>query len=192
MTDTQPSAADDLSGTTWTDRYRRTVHVIGPAVDSPFGSDRWYVRYEESDRSTAAEGLIRSWTRVPEDEPAVTGNAYADPDRAHDDISPAVLGLGRETGCSCIDVAGDSARCLIHEQIELQRIIEGEPAQTPLAAVLDAAATYAAPWANPGAQRVARQVCIGRIEAALDRCNEVGVTNLVFELAFRLALRDQP
>ena len=62
---------------------------------------------------------------------------------------------------------------------------------SPLAAVLDAAAVYAAPWASPEAQRVSRQVCFDQIDAALAYCNEVGVANLVFELAFRLALRDQ-
>ena len=64
-------------------------------------------------------------------------------------------------------------------------------ALTPLAAVLDAAATYAAPWASPEAQRVARQTCVDQIDAALDRCGPDGASNLVFELAFRLALRDQ-
>jgi hypothetical protein len=68
---------------------------------------------------------------------------------------------------------------------------DGHPIETstPLNAVMDAAATYAA--AEPGARRVARQVCVDQITAALDRCDEVNVPHLVFDLAFRLALRDQ-
>jgi len=108
MTDTQPSAADDLSGTTWTDRYRRTIHVIGPAVDSPFGSDRWYVRYEESDRSTAAEGLIRSWTRVYDAEPG------------EDD--PNVAPTGPELQRNWLRVAAEQAA-----------MRAAEPAEVPLA-----------------------------------------------------------
>ena len=58
---------------------------------------------------------------------------------------------------------------------------------TPLNAVMDAAATYAA--ADPGARRMARQVCLDQIKAALDRCDEINVPYLVFDLAFMLALR---
>jgi hypothetical protein len=59
---------------------------------------------------------------------------------------------------------------------------------TPLSDVMDAAATYAA--VEPGRAGVARQVCVDQITAALDRCDEVNVPYLVFDLAFMLALRD--
>ena len=75
---------------------------------------------------------------------------------------------------------------------------QSAPAPSPLAAVLDAAAVYAAApvwsYAPPTVETfaAAKQVCMAEIEAALGRCGADGVPQLVFELAFRLALRDQP
>jgi hypothetical protein len=63
------------------------------------------------------------------------------------------------------------------------------PTPSPLSIVLDAAAVYVTH--ELGEHEMARQVCIGQIKAALDMCGEANVPQLVFELAFRLALRDQ-
>ena len=70
--------------------------------------------------------------------------------------------------------------------------IEPAPVQSPLVVVLDAAAVYAAAPVMLQSSAPARQVCMAEIEAALERCGVDGVPQLVFELAFRLALRDQP
>jgi len=65
------------------------------------------------------------------------------------------------------------------------------PAPSPLSIVLDAAAVYAAAPVMLQSSAPARKMCMAEIEAALDLCGVDGVPQLVFELAFRLALRDQ-
>jgi hypothetical protein len=63
-------------------------------------------------------------------------------------------------------------------------------APSPLVVVLDAVATYAAPKSSVAPGETYGD-CIRQIQAALDLCGVDGVPHLVFDLAFRLALRDQ-